>query len=187
MLWILAMTLGLVVGLASGGTLTNLAGLRFRWPWLLVGAVVVREVIVFSPLSKVDGSQYAYVLSLAVIVLWTLWHFQRLPGVVLVSAGTLMNLVVVAANGGHMPVAPEIARTQLNGILLVRGTIGQYTLMGPNTHLNQLGDWVSLPVLPAGYSPGDILIAIGVALVVVMGTHRRAESKIGPAEPQDVN
>jgi hypothetical protein len=186
MLWILAIAVGLVVALASRGSLGNLAGLRFRWPWLLVVAVGVREVIVFSPLSKLDGAQYAYVVSLGVIVLWTLWHFQRLPGVVLVSIGSLSNLLVVVANGGHMPVAAGIARTQLQGILLVRGTIGQYTLMGPDTHLNQLGDWISLTPLPAGYSPGDILIAIGIAAVIVIGAHRRTESKIGSAEPQDV-
>lgn len=186
MLWILALAVGLIVGLASRGSLANLAGLRFRWPWVLVGAVAVREVIVFSPLSRVDGSQYAYVVSLALIVLWTVWHFQRLPGVVLITIGSLSNLLVVAVNGGHMPVAPDIARAQLQGILLARGTIGQYTLMGPNTHLNQLGDWISLPPLPAGYSPGDLLIAVGVVAVIVIGTHRRAESKLGPAEPQDV-
>lgn len=186
MFWILALAAGLLVGLGSGGSIANLAALRFRWPWLLVAAVAVREVIVFSPLSKVDGSQYAYVVSLAVIVAWTAWHFQRLPGVVLVTIGGLLNLVVVLANSGHMPVATDIARSQLHGILLARGTIGQYTLMGPNTRLNQLGDWITIPLLPAGYSPGDILIAVGVALVIVFGTHRRPESKIGAAKPQDV-
>lgn len=186
MLWILAIVLGLVVGLASGGSIANLARIRFRWPWVLVAAVAVREVIVFTPLSGVDGSQYAYVVSLALIVLWTVWHFQRVPGMVVVSIGSLLNLVVVLANGGHMPVAVDFARSQLHGILLARGTIGQYTVMGPNTRLNQLGDWISLAPLPSGYSPGDILVAVGVALVVVLGLHRRPESKIGAAKPQDV-
>jgi hypothetical protein len=186
MLWLIAIAVGLVVGLVSGGNVWNLAGLRFRWPWLLVAAVAVRDVIIFTPLNGVDGSQYAYVASLALIVVWTIWHVRRLPGIAVAGLGALSNLVVVVANGGHMPVAVEFARTQLHGILLDRGTLGQYTVMGPNTRLNQLGDWISLAPLPSGYSPGDILIAVGLALVVVIGLHRRPEPKIGAAKPQDV-
>ena len=176
MLWLLAIAAGLLVGLVGGGNLSNLARLKFHWPWVLVAAVLVREVVIFSPLSRVDGSQYIYGMSLAVIVLWTIWHLKRLPGVWLVTAGGLLNLVVVLANAGRMPVAPDLARTVLGGALIQRGHIGQYTVMGQDTHLNALGDWISLRPLPAAYSPGDLLIAVGVAFVILIATHRQPES-----------
>src|SRR5712692_3774817 len=178
MLWLLAIGFGVVLGLAAGGSLSNLARLKFRWPWFLVGAVVIREVVTFTPLSRVEGAQYVYVVSLALIVIWTVWHLKRLPGVWLVTAGALCNLIVVAANGGRMPVSVDIAKAQLGGVLFQRGTIGQYTLMGPDTHLGFLGDWLSVWPLPQAYSPGDLLIAMGLALVILVAMHRAPESEV---------
>jgi hypothetical protein len=175
-LWLLAIGFGLLLGLAGGGHISNLARLRFRWPWLLVGAVVVREAVTLSPLGRVEGAQYVYALSLAVIVAWTLWHLRRLPGIFLVTAGAALNLIVVLANDGRMPVDPTLAAQQLGGILNRRGHIGQYTLMGPDTHLSWLGDWLALRPLPEAYSPGDLLIAMGVALVILVALHSPTSS-----------
>lgn len=186
MLWIGAIVLGLVIGLLGGGNFSNLGRLQFRWPWLLVGAVLVREVITFSPLGHVEGAQYAYAASLLVIVGWTIWHVRRLPGVWLITAGAALNLIVVLANSGRMPVVLEIAQQQDRGILAKEGTLGQYTVMGANTHLNWLADWVVLPPLPQAYSPGDVLVAIGLALIVVVAVHREPEAQIAPPKPSDV-
>jgi uncharacterized protein DUF5317 len=175
MMWLLAIAFGLLLGLAGGGNLSNLARLKFRLPWLLVGAVVVREAVTFTPLSRVDAARYVYMLSLALIVLWTVWHLKLLPGIWLVTAGALSNLIVLAANGGRMPVALDLARTELGGVLVQRGQIGQYTLMGPDTHLNGLADWLSIWPLAQAYSPGDLLIAIGLALVILVAVHRLPE------------
>jgi Family of unknown function (DUF5317) len=180
MLWPLAIAFGLALGLAGGGTLSNLARLKFRWPWLLVAAVALRYVVVFSPLSRVEGAQYAYAASLAVIVLWTVWHLRLLPGVWLVTLGGTLNLIVVLANGGRMPVDATLAAHQLGGILVQRGHIGQYAVMGPDTNLAFLGDWLSLGPLPEAYSPGDLLIAMGIALVILISLHREHDSEVVP-------
>lgn len=180
MLWPLAIVFGLLLGLAGGGRLSNLARLKFRQPWLLLLAIVVRYAVVFTPLNRVDGAQYVYALSLALIVLWTVWHLRLLPGVWLVTAGGVLNLVVVLANGGRMPVDATLAARQLGGVLVQRGNMGQYALMGPGTHLGFLGDWLSLGPIPEAYSPGDVLIAMGIALVVLISLHREGESEVAP-------
>ncbi|HKC18206.1 MAG TPA: DUF5317 domain-containing protein [Candidatus Dormibacteraeota bacterium] len=184
MLWPLAIAFGLLLGLAGGGRLSNLARLKFRLPWLLLVAVVLRYVLVFTPLSRIEGAQYVYALSLALIVLWTIWHLKLLPGVWLVTAGGLLNLIVVLANDGRMPVDATLAAHQLGGVLVHRGNMGQYTVIGPETHLGFLGDWLSLGPIPEAYSPGDVLIAMGLALVVLISLHRvpepQSESKVVP-------
>jgi hypothetical protein len=179
-LWPLAIAFGVALGLAGGGNLSNLARLKFRWPLVLVAAVLLRYVVIFTPLSRVEGAQYAYAASLAVIVLWTVWHLRLLPGVWLVTLGGALNLIVVLANGGRMPVDATLAASQLGGILAQRGHIGQYTVMGPDTHLGFLGDWLSLGPLPEAYSPGDLLIAMGIALVILISLHRIPESEVVP-------
>ena len=170
MLLLVALVLGLIAGIATGGKLGNLANVNLRWPWLVVAALVVREAAVLSPLSSVDGVQYVYVAALAALVAWTAWHATRLRGAWIVALGATLNLVVVIANGARMPVAPSLA-----GPLVGRGHIGQYTLMGAGTNLGWLGDWIGVPgPLGGAYSPGDAVIAIGIAAVVFFGTRQRA-------------
>jgi hypothetical protein len=180
MLFLLAIAFGLLLGLAGGGHLSNLARLKFHQPWLLVLAIVLRYVLVFTPLSRIEGAQYVYAASLALIVLWTIWHLRLLPGIWLVTIGGTLNLLVVLANNGRMPVDPALASRQLGGILVERGHMGQYTVLGPDTHLGFLGDWLSLGPFPEAYSPGDILIAMGIALVVLIALHREPESEVVP-------
>ncbi|MDQ2923284.1 MAG: DUF5317 domain-containing protein, partial [Candidatus Dormibacteraeota bacterium] len=105
------MIVGFIVGFAARGTLENLGRLRlrFQWPWVVIAAVVVREAAVLTPLRNVEGVQYVYTATLAALVAWTVWHINRVRGIWLVAAGSALNLVVIAANGGRMPVASELA------------------------------------------------------------------------------
>jgi len=162
-LWAFAIVAGLVVGLVTGGKIAHLAMLRFRWPWLILAAVAIRAAVLLTPLNRIDGAQYLYVLALAAIVVWTIIHIKRLPGVWLVTAGSALNLLVIVVNGGRMPVAPELAAS-----LARHGTMGQYTVMGGQTNLNLLGDWIVLYPVPEVYSVGDIVIALGLAIVVFL-------------------
>ena len=164
MLFLFAIFLGIVAGLLTGGKLGNLGRIRFRWPWLVVLAVLVRGAVLLTPLNRVEGAQYVYVLSLAAIGAWTAVHWRRLPGVWMVTLGSALNLLVIVANGGRMPVAPELA----GSALLDRGAIGQYTVMGSGTQLNLIGDWIRMYPIPEAYSPGDVLIALGLAIVVFL-------------------
>jgi uncharacterized protein DUF5317 len=168
LLLLAALVVGLVAGLLTGGRLDNLADIRFRWPWFVIAALVVREAAVFSPLSRIEGIQYVYCAALAMLVAWTVWHVDRIRGVWMVAVGAALNLIVVAANGARMPVASSLA-----GSLAQRGHIGQYVVMGPGTNLNWLGDWIGVPgPLGGAYSPGDVVVALGIAAVAFFGTRR---------------
>jgi hypothetical protein len=173
--WVAALAIGLVGGFATGGKIGNLARLRFRWPWLMIAALVVRVATILPPLNRLDASRWAYVSALTVVLAWTIWHTDRIPAIWLVAAGSAINLFVIAANLGRMPVAPEIAPS-----LVQRGQIGQYTLIGPGTHLNWLADWIALPgpferVLREVYSPGDLIVALGIAMVVLLAMRTRPD------------
>ncbi|MEA2655777.1 MAG: hypothetical protein QOI23_1142, partial [Chloroflexota bacterium] len=106
MLLLVALVIGLVAGIAAGGKLGNMANLSFRWPWLVVVALVVRELTVLSPLGRIEGVQYLYVAALTALVAWTAWHASRLRGAWIVALGAALNLIVVIVNGARMPVAP---------------------------------------------------------------------------------
>lgn len=160
--------------MATGGSLRNLANLKFRWPWFVVGVLAIREAVVLRPLNGIEGLQFVYAAALAGLISWTILHVDRLRGIWIVAAGATMNLLAVAANGGRMPVAPELA-----GVLVHRGHLGQYVLMGPDTNLNGLADWINVsgPIgIGGAYSPGDLVVALGVGIVAFFATRQRPRS-----------
>ncbi len=160
--------IGAVAGLAAGGRLQNWLDAPFRWPGLVIGAVVVREAVALTPLDRIEALRYAYVLFILVLLGWTAWHIKRMPGVWIVSIGAAMNLVVIAANDFRMPVARAGA-----GRLVEIGHTGQYVLMDSSTRLAWLGDWIVLPTwLGGAYSPGDMVVAIGAGVVAFLLTAR---------------
>src|SRR3981081_1546349 len=120
MIWALAMVAGAVAGLLTGGSIENFARLRFRLPLLVLGAVAVRFIVLLTPVGRMEGAEYLYVVALAAIVALTVLHLDRRPGIWFVAEGGLLNLTVILANAGRMPVAPDLA-----GALIQRGHIGQ--------------------------------------------------------------
>lgn len=181
MLLIAGAALGLAAGLLTGGSLGNLLSRRLRWPLVVVAAFLVKELEFRSPLGTSPLGPPVFALSLAVLIAWTVWHRNELPGVLLVSLGMTMNLVVTLANGGHMPVAPEAAYLgppQLRD----QGTWAEYALMGHGTRLGWLGDWILFPgplgrVFPQAYSPGDMVSLAGLTAVLFLATRPRRVSE----------
>ena len=190
MLFLAAALVGTLGGRLSGGSFQNLATIRFRWPFVVLAALLVKEAGVITPLGKLGFAPFLYGLALAALIGWTLWHIERLPGVWLVAAGAASNLLVVAVNGGHMPVSPELAASGPRE-LLTKGVLGQYVLASDSTHLNWLGDWIAFPALlgrlfPHAYSPGDLLVAVGmfeVLFLVVGGWTRVLPERAAPVAP----
>jgi hypothetical protein len=183
MLFLLGCLVGLLAGLATGGSLRGLATLRFRWPLLVVVALVIKEAGTAWPLMYVGITPFLYVVSLAALIAWAAWHARQMPGMWLVVAGMASNLLVVLANGAHMP---AYRGTPLVFEFLRRGPVGQYVLGGPDTRLGFLADWIGMPgplgvIFPQGYSPGDLAVMAGLVIVLFMATHRPLPEQNKPA------
>jgi hypothetical protein len=185
MLLLVGAALGLVGGLLTGGSLGNLLTRRLRWPLLVIAAFLVKELEFRSPLGQSPFGPPVFALSLAVLIAWSIWHRDELPGVLLVTAGMAMNLAATLANGAHMPVS-VLAATQGPPQLRQQGTWAEYTLAGSGTHLSWLGDWILFPglagrVFPQAYSPGDLVSTVGLATVLFLATRPRATSHTAEA------
>ncbi len=174
MLLALGGLLGLVVGLLTGGRVRSLLELRLRWPLVVIGALVARELEIRTPLAGATVAPALFALTLAVLLAWAAWHHDRLPGIWLVVFGIGLNLLVVLVNGAHMPVAPAAAYLGPSQ-LREHGSFAQYQLAGPSTHLAWLGDWIFLPgpvgrLFSQAYSPGDLVSLVGLGVVLCMAT-----------------
>jgi hypothetical protein len=174
MLLVFGALVGLVAGLATGGSIHNLLALRLRWPLVVIAAFLVRELEIRSGLATSSLAPAVFVASLLALIAWAVWHRDRLHGIWLVVVGMMLNLAVVLANGGRMPVV-ESAAYLGPPQLRQRGVWAEYALMGRGTRMDWLGDWIVLPqpvgrLLPQAYSPGDLVSLVGLAAILFLAT-----------------
>jgi hypothetical protein len=169
---------GLLAGLLSGGRVRHLLARRLRWPLVAVAALAVKTFGHRPGLATSPITPWLYTLSLAALVAWVLWQRRRFPGIWLVAAGMAVNLLVVVANGGRMPVRRVLAGHGLPQ-LLACGSWGQYLVAGPGTRLAWLGDAIHFPgvagrLLPQAYSAGDLLVTAGLLVTLFLATRPAA-------------
>jgi hypothetical protein len=123
--------------------------------------------------------------SMAMLVIFV-WYNRRLPGFWLLGLGLLLNLAVIAANGGLMPISPETWTTvygeQAEALVGSRphGAKG-VVLPVEETRLEWLADRYTIPEwLPIqfAYSLGDLFLTAGVIWTLWTGGAPRAQRVI---------
>jgi len=176
----LAVLASVVVGLAVGGRLSGLERIKIRgWPLLII-AVLLQVYVV----GRFDGDTvgpfpvraFTFVLTQSSILLVALANLG-LGGFGFVTLGSMANLAALLANGGLMPVSAE-ARVAIGHQATVTSLAAGAAVMGSKgvvlppdqANLWILTDIFALPPpfpLPAVASVGDILVAMGVAYLIV--------------------
>jgi hypothetical protein len=176
-----AAVLSVIVGLAAGGRLRRLGDLDLRAPWVFIAAAAIQVGLMVAGArgwAQAAGiGQGLLVVSFA-MVLAGLWLNRRLPGVWVVAIGVLLNSLVIAANGGSMPVDRELAVRAGNTRLvemLDSPAYAKHAAVGPGTRLRPLADVLPLPVLiprPRFFCPGsvgDVFVTVGACWLMLAG------------------
>jgi Family of unknown function (DUF5317) len=173
---------GLLVGWLVGGRIAGVARVRFRWWGLALGALAL-QVFLFAPpvAGEVGNAGPALYVASTLAVLVALLRNIHLSGFLVVAAGALLNLLVIAANGGYMPSSPD-AWLALNGeAALPTADYTNSTLAGAATAFPYLGDILVLPrPLPLAnvFSVGDLLIGLGAAWFLVRAMRRPPPARV---------
>ena len=188
---VIALVGAVAAGYALGGSWSGLTALQLRWRRFVVAAVVAQAGGALVGVLGYGDPRHAYVVGLAASALCAAAFCTRnlrVAGVPLVTLGLICNAVVVAANGA-MPVSTSAAvRAGVPLIDIAVGRDSRHEIAGPDTTLRLLGDVipVPLPVRSEVVSPGDVLVAAGLAELIVAGMMRRsrrqAESRHGVME-----
>ncbi len=179
-----AIILSFLVAELRGGRLRNLARADFRRvEWVLAAAVIHVGLQWAGGRGWVAVGWWTGLLNVLgyFLVMYGVAANLRLPGMPLVAVGLLMNLAVIAANGGRMPVSATVLQSVGLGRLvpaLGAGEVPTHALMGEATRLAFLGDVLRLPPpfwRPCAFSPGDAFLAVGAFWLVqaLMGAGRR--------------
>lgn len=146
---------------------------NLRYIWLAIAAFVPQLVLIYLPAGRDFVPDWMGAAALAVSLIGFLifaWLNRGLPGMPVLLAGLFLNSLVIAANGGWMPISPEMA-SHLTGASTASyagraSRFGQkdIVLLPQNTNLAFLSDRFLLPGwLPykVAFSLGDVLVAIG--------------------------
>jgi hypothetical protein len=184
MILALAVVLGLFVALLRNGrqVFSHIAAIPLRSPWLALIAVVLQVPLLRAPAGPVEGLRLQQVLFLVshLLLLALVWRNRRLPGMLVAGAGVALNLIVILANAGFMPVTPQTL-VQINPGSTVDGwPLGQHygyskdvIRLQEDTRLWILSDILVLPPpfpRPTAFSPGDLLLAAGIVLLLGWGS-----------------
>jgi hypothetical protein len=154
----LALAAGLVAGLLLGGRVRHLATTRLRSVGLLVGGAAAE----FAGSRWGSGAVGTGILIAGyLLLLGFALRNAAVTGMVLVAFGLLANVTVIALDGG-MPVRGLPA-----GAIYGARHHGQR----PGDRLTGLADVIHLPALGEMVSPGDLVLGLGVATVVVSSMH----------------
>jgi Family of unknown function (DUF5317) len=168
-----AVLVAMVLAALSGGRLSGLAELRFRWANLALGGLLVQLLLFLPPVAERVGAAGVpiYVASSAVVLVAVLAN-TAIPGMRLVAVGAASNLVAIVANGGYMPASPsalaalgkEVGETYSNSAVV------------PDPVLPGLTDIWAMPAwMPFAnvFSIGDLLLALGIGYAIWAGMRRQ--------------
>lgn len=164
-----AVVIGFVVAWLRGGRLRDdYGGLRLMWIAPAAFVMQAFSVFVLSP------GLLQPVITIASYALLLYFAYANIgnQGVRLILIGILLNVIVIAANGGYIPVDMERARSVgVAGIeSLAGGPLAKHAPMTGESRLTFLGDVIPLPSPPFLFarviSIGDIFAVIGTFFLI---------------------
>jgi hypothetical protein len=154
--------ISIIVGLLRGGNIERLGELGLRALPLVWLAFALRLSV--GLLDRRGFAYAAWVLVTAYLLFFVAVGLNlSAPGMKCFGLGSFLNFLVIALNGGTMPVSPRAM--MMAGI--TDPPTGTHSLLTAQTRLGFLGDiipaWTPFPQV---ISVGDILIIIGIFMFI---------------------
>ncbi len=169
-----AFLVSLAVAWALGAPLGRLAELTFRGEFLVFTALAI-QIVLFTPLGRAfpDAAvRSGHIASYVAISAFLALNLRR-PGIWLIAVGALSNTLVIAVNGGVMPVSLSAWNASGRAASLIEHARRFNNTAGAtaHSHLAFLGDVFPLPrAIPfaEAISIGDVAIILGMTAFVYL-------------------
>jgi len=175
----------LAIAVLIGGDVRRLSQIRIRHVELLLAAFASKVAVALLGTAHTQTAvTIARPLNVigALLLLAVVWFNRRIPGALLFSVGLTLNLIVIVAFGGRMPVLlPHDADPNSPVLALLRGGLDPlHVALDHPQGLWFIGDILTIPSI-GGHSSlvsiGDLLMAAGVAWLIIRCSQRSPELK----------
>lgn len=173
----------LAIAVLIGGDVRRLSQIRIRHIELLLAAFAVKVVVALLGTAHTEMAvTVARPLNIigAALLLAVVWFNRRIPGALLFGTGLTLNLIVIIAFFGRMPVLlPRDADPNSAALALLKGGLDPLHIALEHPQgLWFIGDILTIPSI-GGHSSlvsiGDLLMAAGVAWLIIRCSQRAAE------------
>jgi hypothetical protein len=161
--------LSFIVGFLRKGNLRGLAKLRLKCGWIFPLLLLVQMFVFiyqndFDFLGQASESIYLVVYIVGLVFLFINRHHK---GFTLILIGVFLNFLVMAINGGRMPVSLDASAVLDPEYIqaLKDGLYGKHAILTEATYLGFLGDIIPLSdPYPRSQiiSIGDVIMNIGI-------------------------
>lgn len=175
----------LAIAVLIGGDVRRLSQLRIHHIELLLAAFAVKVAVAVLGTTHaqlaVNAARPLNVIG-AVLLLAVVWFNRRIPGALLFGAGLTLNLAAILAFGGRMPVLlPRDADPTSPILSVLKGGLDPlHVALEHPQGLWFIGDVFGIPGI-GGHSSlvsiGDLLMAAGVAWLIIRCSQRSAEPR----------
>jgi hypothetical protein len=171
----------LAIAVLIGGDVRRLSQIRIRHIELLLAAFAAKASVALLGTAHAQAAvNVARPLNVigAVLLLAVVWFNRRIPGAILFGAGLSLNLIVILAFGGRMPVLlPHDVDPNSPVLVLLKGGLDPlHVALQQPQGLWFIGDIFTIPGI-GGHSSlvsiGDLLMAAGVAWLIIRCSQRR--------------
>jgi len=173
---LIALFAGWLVGLAyAGWQKRSYQAPRISFIWLAFVAFIPQALAFYLPATRAripDAWAAASLIASQVLLLLFAWANRKLAGMWSLIVGLVLNLVVIASNGGFMPISPATATRLIPPAVVEAMHVGSrfgfgkdVLLLPEDTRLAWLSDRFLLPAwffYQVAFSLGDIFIACGI-------------------------
>ncbi|MBB6451849.1 vacuolar-type H+-ATPase subunit I/STV1 [Salirhabdus euzebyi] len=173
----------LLVGFIRRGTLKGIVDLHLKFGWIFPILLLVQFIIyAYQEKSPFLGAISGYLFILIYILGLVFLYLNRSQkGLWLIFIGVFLNFIVMALNGGRMPVSLEASAIldPMYAEALVNGLYAKHAALTESTIFGFLGDVIPITdPYPRDQviSIGDIIMNVGIFIFIqqLMLKHRRA-------------
>lgn len=169
------LVISLIIAFLRGGRFRKLAQLKLKRIELIITPFFIQYILVQIGEREIgwfEGwGQYLH-LSSYILLLSGIWYNRHIKEMWIFGTGVLVNFVVIAANGGQMPVSIEALEKagmiQMLPILQSKSYV-VHTVLSPQTRLKILADIIVLPPpypRPRVVSIGDIVMGVAIFFLI---------------------
>jgi hypothetical protein len=185
----------LILALLLRRDLSAIGRISYRGGWKLAAAVAGLFVLQAMMVLYVPGQtvfQLALLILSQIALVFLLLLNRHVPGAKLFALGIILNIAVMVANGGWMPVTPEIHYFVHpdRPVELQARQVNSKDVILPRTETNL---WILSDIIPVmlpwrrnAVSIGDVLLILGAAQFIFQATSKQKDllRRLDLKEPQ---